>query len=53
MSALDELRALANSTSRPDDAAAFILCTLEDLIKREELEQHLRPSPVERYPIKF
>lgn len=50
MNAFDELKELANTTSRPDDAAAFILCVLEDLKVRGELEQHPRPYPAEHYP---
>lgn len=47
MNALAELKKIANETSRPADAAAFILCVLEDLIKPEQLEQRPRLYPEE------
>ena len=50
MDALNELKELANSTSRPDDAAAFILCVLEDLKARGEFAQRPQPYPAEHYP---
>lgn len=53
MNALDELRELANETSRPADAAAFILCILEDLIKPEQLEQRPRLYPEGHSPKDF
>lgn len=50
MSAFDELKKIANATSRPDDAAVFILCVLEDLIAHEESSQRPQPYPAEHYP---
>ena len=50
MNAFDELKELANSTSRPDDAASFILCVLEALKARGELAQRPQPYPAEHYP---
>lgn len=53
MNALDELKELANETLRPTDAAAFIWCVLEDLIKPEQLEQHPQPCPEGHSPKDF
>lgn len=53
MNAINELQELANATSRPSEAAAFILCVLEDLIKPEECEAHPLPCQGEHYPKVF
>lgn len=53
MNVLDQLRELANETSRPADAATFILCVLEDLIKPEQPGQHLQPYPEGHSPKDF
>ena len=53
MNAVDELKELANKTSRSADAATFILYVLEGLIKPEQYELHPQLYPEEHAPTDF